>query len=96
MLAILSPAKDMHVLPHHEATRACTEPVFIPQAGQLIEDLRKFKIDELAALMKMSQKLALLNYDRFANWRPKHTTQNSAPAMYSFTGEAYRGLDAAS
>lgn len=86
----------MHVLPHHEATRACTEPVFIPQAGQLIEDLHKFKIDELAALMKMSQKLALLNYDRFANWRPKHTTQNSAPAMYSFTGEAYRGLDAAS
>lgn len=86
----------MKVLPHQKAAMEFTEPEFLQQAGQLIEDLLKFKKEELAALMKMSEKLALLNYDRFANWQSKHTTINSAPAIYSFTGEAYRGLEAGS
>ncbi|MCF8362299.1 MAG: peroxide stress protein YaaA [Prolixibacteraceae bacterium] len=96
MLAILSPAKDMNVLPREErATSKNTKPQFMGEAKELIEDLRQFKKDELKELMKISDKLAVLNYDRYANWNKNHTGSNASQALYSFTGEAYRGLDAA-
>jgi cytoplasmic iron level regulating protein YaaA (DUF328/UPF0246 family) len=95
MLAILSPAKDMKVLPQRQrATLVHAQAEFLKQAGGLIDELKKFNKDELAKLMKISDKLALLNYDRYANWNKKHTAENASQALYSFTGEAYRGLDA--
>ncbi|MDA3879706.1 MAG: peroxide stress protein YaaA, partial [Prolixibacteraceae bacterium] len=95
MLAILSPAKDMKVLPlQQRAASLHTQAEFLQQAGGLIDELRKFSKDELAKLMKISDKLALLNYDRYANWNKKHTAENASQVLYSFTGEAYRGLDA--
>jgi hypothetical protein len=96
MIAILSPAKDMNVLPREErATSKNTKPQFMGEAKELIDDLRHFKKDELRGLMKISDKLAVLNYDRYANWNENHTGSNASQAIYSFTGEAYRGLDAA-
>lgn len=96
MIAILSPAKDMNVLPREErATSKSTKPQFMGEAKALIEDLRQFKKDELKELMKISDKLAVLNYDRYANWNKNHSGSNASQALYSFTGEAYRGLDAA-
>jgi len=97
MIAILSPAKDMNVLPNEErATSKHTQPTFLNEAEKLIDVLRHFKKEELKDLMKISDKLATLNYDRYANWDEKHTVKNATQAIYSFTGEAYRGLDAAS
>lgn len=96
MLAILSPAKDMKVRPQQErATDVVTLPEFLNKSKGIITDLKKMKPNELVSLMKISDKLALLNYDRYRNWKKEHTIENSFPAVLSFTGEAYRGLRAA-
>lgn len=95
MLAILSPAKDMKVLPEQvNATNFHTIPEFLNKAAELIIDLKRLKPVQLADLMKISNKLAVLNYDRYRNWNKEHTVENSSQAILSFTGEAYRGLDA--
>ena len=44
--------------------------------------------------MKISDNLAQLNYDRNQNWSLPFTKENARPAMYAFSGDVYRGLDA--
>ena len=96
MLAILSPAKDMKVLPQQQkATEIYTIPEFLNKSAGLIIDLKKLKPADLSQLMKISEKLAVLNYDRYQNWSKEHTAENASQAILSFTGEAYRGLHAA-
>ena len=95
MLAILSPAKDMKVQPHApKATSIYTLPAFIRHSNLINKELKKLNQAELAGLMKISDKLAQLNYDRIRNWNPKHDANNASHAVLSFTGEAYRGLNA--
>lgn len=96
MLAILSPAKDMKVQPHApKATSIFTLPAFIRQSELINKELKKLDQTDLADLMKVSGKLAQLNEDRIQNWNPNHDANNASQAVLSFTGEAYRGLNAA-
>jgi cytoplasmic iron level regulating protein YaaA (DUF328/UPF0246 family) len=44
--------------------------------------------------MEISAKLADENWHRNQVWKPKPTAKESAPALFAFTGEVYRGLDA--
>ncbi len=46
--------------------------------------------------MNISPKLAQLNYDRFQFWNKNHDISNSKQAIFSFKGEVFTGLDAAS
>src|SRR5690606_21407585 len=48
----------------------------------------------LSELMEISQKLADENWERNQNWNPKPSKKESAQAIFAFTGEVYRGLDA--
>ncbi|MDA3930951.1 MAG: peroxide stress protein YaaA [Prolixibacteraceae bacterium] len=97
MLAIISPAKDMKVLPHiPRASSEFTVPEFLTKSKGIITDLKRMKPDELSDLMKISDKLAMQNYDRFHNWKKDHNLENSSQAIFSFTGEVYRGVDAPS
>ena len=93
MLIVLSPAKtlDYDTPPHVEAA---TEPRFVPQSGQLIEVLRQKSPQDIAALMDLSDKLALLNVERYARWSPQFTPANSKQAVLAFDGDVYDGLSA--
>lgn len=92
MLAILSPAKDMklNLVAHCDSNK----PEFVSKASSLARELRKYKVEDLSELMKISSKLAQLNVDRYKLWNKEHGADNSGQALFSFTGEAYRGLDA--
>lgn len=86
----------MKVLPGiSTATPLYSTPEFLSKASGIVTDLEKMKLADLSSLMKISDKLALLNYDRYQNWNKKHNIQNASPAILSFKGEAYRGLNAA-
>ena len=43
--------------------------------------------------MAISDKLAVLNFDRYADWRP-FTPANAKPAVLAFDGDVYDGLAA--
>lgn len=71
-----------------------TSPKFIEEA-EFIQTYLKHKSPKyLSELMEISQKLADENWERNQKWKAKPTAKESAPALFAFTGEVYRGLDA--
>lgn len=93
MLIVLSPAKSLdYDTPAHVET--ATEPRFVPQSSELIGILRQKSPQDIAALMDLSDKLALLNVERYATWSPQFTSANSKQAALAFDGDVYDGLSA--
>jgi uncharacterized protein len=98
MLLLLSPAKTLDYerpLPRGVRQRA-TDPLFLPQAAQLIDTLKQLAPVQVAQLMSLSDELAALNAARFGAWQPVHDDHNSRPALLAFNGDVYEGLDARS
>ncbi|MBA3056370.1 MAG: peroxide stress protein YaaA [Gammaproteobacteria bacterium] len=95
MLFLLSPAKSLDfdtpagAAPH-------TQPLFIPQAAELIDVLRQKSPQQIASLMSLSDTLAGLNVARYQAWTPKFTAKNAKQAVLAFNGDVYEGLDAKS
>jgi len=95
MLIILSPAKTLD-FDEFELSLPNTLPEFIPEASQLISELKKLSTQEIATMMSLSDKLAALNAARYSSWSKVFTTENSKAALFAFNGDVYEGLDASS
>ncbi len=93
MKIITSPAKLMNINNSTEFLRSST-PKFIKEAELIQSYLKEKSPKYLSELMEISAKLADENWERNQNWKPNPSPENSAPAMFAFTGEVYRGLDA--
>ena len=98
MLFLLSPAKTLdYATPVPRAlARRTTEPVYTPQAAELIAQLAPLTPPQVAQLMDLSDELAALNVGRYAVWQPQATADNSRPAVLAFNGDVYDGLAARS
>ncbi len=93
MLIFLSPAKSLdYMTPAQVATH--TRPAFLKQSETLIKQLRKLSPADLANLMSISDPLALLNFNRFADWKLPFTPENAKQAVLAFDGDVYDGLAA--
>lgn len=93
MLILLSPAKslDYETPPH---VSAFTQPRFLDRSQTLIDQLRALSPAEIADLMDLSDQLALLNYNRYADWSLPFTPANAKQAVLAFDGDVYDGLAA--
>ena len=93
MITLLSPAKslDYETKP---ATRKHTEPRLLAQSSELIDVLRELPASEIASLMHISDDLAALNAQRYADFAPPFTMKNAKQAVLAFDGDVYQGLDA--
>lgn len=92
MLTVLSPAKTLDYdtpLPAHRAT----QPRMLDHSARLIERARKLSADDIGELMKVSDRIASLNEQRFAEWQTPFTEANARPAVFTFRGDVYTGLD---
>jgi hypothetical protein len=94
MLLLLSPAKKLDY-DSPVRTRLQTQPLFVEQASELIGVLRKKSQRDVADLMKLSDALAQLNVQRYAEWKPSFDTSNARQAVLAFNGDVYEGLQAA-
>ncbi|CAM1333649.1 peroxide stress protein YaaA [Tenacibaculum aestuariivivum] len=92
MKIIISPAKSLD-FENKAATSLYTQPQFLEQSKQIHEKLKKLSKKELSTLMKISDDLANLNYERNQNWQTPFNLENAKQAIYSFTGEVFRGID---
>ncbi|MFT6177699.1 MAG: cytoplasmic iron level regulating protein YaaA (DUF328/UPF0246 family) [Akkermansiaceae bacterium] len=91
MIVLLSPAKSLD----YESpllTKRATKPRFVEDSAELISQLRKLSVGKVGELMSISEKLAQLNYDRFASWEEEFTKENSRAAILAFTGDVYQGM----
>ena len=94
MKFITSPAKLMKTENSTNFLKPTT-PLFIDDAAFIQSFLKEKTPKYLSELMDISPKLADENWERNQNWKANPTANESAPAMFAFTGEVYRGLDAA-
>lgn len=71
-----------------------SEPVFLDRAQELVKQLKTYSPVELKDVLDVSQDIADLNFTRFANWHLPFTPENSTPAILTFAGDVYEGLQA--
>ena len=95
MLIILSPAKTMQET-ETKVVAHTTVPGFLDKTALLAKALKQFSVSELAAVMKINVQLAQLNYGRFQQWETARHAKEGVPALLSYQGEVFRGLDAVS
>ncbi len=95
MLLLISPAKNLDETSELPKVRA-TQPGFLSHAEELIDQLKTLAPHDVSALMKLSDKLGTLNYERFQTWSVPFNQENARPAALTFNGDVYQGLDAAS
>ncbi len=91
MLAIISPAKTLDLESRTPAINP-SQPDFLDQSAELIDQLRHFSEPQLEALMKISPKLAALNHERYQSWSRPFSEDNARPALLTFKGEVYNGF----
>ena len=93
MKIVISPAKSLN-LDKELPTSLFTEATFLKQAETIQKTIKKKKPKQLMELMDISEKLADLNWQRNQDWQLPFTPENARPAIYTFDGEVYTGLDA--
>jgi len=92
MKIIISPAKSLD-FETKVPTSLHTQPRFLEHSEKLNKKLKTFSKNKLSDLMKISNDLASLNYERNQTWKVPFSTENSKQAIYAFTGEVFRGID---
>lgn len=92
MKIIISPAKSLD-FENKATTTIHSQPRFLEQSVKLNKKLKTLSRKKLSELMKISDDLASLNYDRNQNWQPDFTLENAKQAVFAFTGEVFRGID---
>ncbi|WP_434515834.1 peroxide stress protein YaaA [Dechloromonas sp. ARDL1] len=93
MLIFLSPAKSLDFeTPPQVAT--FTQPAYLKQSQVLIDQLRRLSPADIAKLMDLSDQLALLNFNRYADWSLPFSPANAKQAVLAFDGDVYDGLAA--
>ena len=93
MKLVLSPAKSLNFeseIPTKITTSAC----FLKESEHLNKILKKKSGQELSKLMKISANLGQLNYERNQDWQLPFNASNSRQALFAFSGDVYKGLDA--
>lgn len=95
MIAVLSPAKKLDESPFERKLEP-TRIVLEKDAEALAGVAKALSKDALQDLMKLSDNLTELNYDRFQGMKFPLTPKNAKPAALLFAGDTYTGLDAPS
>ncbi|MEX3966125.1 peroxide stress protein YaaA [Paraburkholderia sp. EG286B] len=95
MIIVLSPAKSLdYDTPAH--IEAHTIPDFVDDAAELIAGLRRLSPQQIGSLMSISDPLARLNFQRYADWSKRFSQTNAKQAVLAFNGDVYEGFDAKS
>ena len=88
MLVVVSPAKKLDMSPVD--TEVTSVPKFSDEAHNLAKIASNLGKDGLISVMKISEKLADLNLQRFKSFG----TQDKKAAVFAFAGDTYQGFDA--
>ena len=93
MKIIISPAKKMNTVAPDYDHGIFSYPIFLSEIQELITILKKYSVEDIMQLMKVSYDIAKLNWMRFQNFVQDFNTQTSVPAIYLFQGDVYKYLD---
>ena len=91
MLIVISPAKAMDFT-RPETPVAATTPEMAADIAELAGTTRKLKTSDIKKMMDLSDKLAVLNRERFQAFDP--AMEDGLQAAFAFNGDVYSGLKA--
>lgn len=89
---VVSPAKSLN-FNSNLPTEQNSIPRFLADANRINGLLLDKSPAELSQLMKISDKLGNLNWERNQNFKTPFDKNNARPAVYAFDGDFYSGLD---
>ncbi|MEL7333387.1 MAG: peroxide stress protein YaaA [Cyanobacteria bacterium J06560_2] len=92
MLMVISPAKSLDY--DGRDYPDFTQPAVLAQSETLVKQLSDYDASDLSKLMKISDKLAQLNQQRFQDFQTPFTPENAKQALLVFNGDVYKGIDA--
>ncbi|HFE37713.1 MAG TPA: peroxide stress protein YaaA, partial [Gammaproteobacteria bacterium] len=93
MLLIVSPAKTLDYETPSITTKY-TQPAYLTHSQALIQCAQQYSVSDISRIMAVSDKIARLNVQRFAEWHTPFTPENAKQAVLAFKGDVYSGLDA--
>ena len=93
MLVVISPAKTLD-FETPARTSVNSTPAFLEDSQILVERMRELAPADISKLMKISDKLGVLNSTRYETWSLPFTADNAKQAILAFKGDVYTGLDA--
>lgn len=93
MKIVISPAKSLDYKSELPKLPGTSVPVFIEEAEILNAKLAAKSKNVIKKLMGISDNLAALNFQRYQDFSVPFTNNNARPAVYSFAGDVYIGLD---
>lgn len=95
MLITLSPSKgqDFELA---APTSTYTVPSQLDDSKVLIKQLKAYSQSDISQLMSISENLAILNEQRFKEFKTPFTPQNAKQALFAFKGDVYSGINTAS
>lgn len=92
MKIVISPAKSLN-FEKEIPINLFSESLFLKESKKINSILKKIKPAELSTLMNISDNLADLNWQRNQSWKLPFDANNSRPAIYTFDGDVYGGID---
>ena len=93
LFSIISPAKKL--VSDTDYNGNTSQPSFKEETAILVKILKQKTPVELATLMRISDKLAHLNYARYQVFNPhSYSKKNAMPALFLFQGDVYKELKA--
>lgn len=93
MKLLISPAKSLN-FENDAPTKRTSDAQFLKLSEIISKELKKLKVLEIENLMSISNKLAVLNYERFQDWKLPFEENKIKQAIFAFDGEVYNGLNA--
>ena len=92
MLLVISPAKSLDLETKFDV-KSHSIPEFNSEIKEITQNLAKLRAPDFEKLMKISPKLAELNFDRYQNFDDTFNMDNSRQALLAFDGDVYQGID---
>ena len=93
MKILISPAKSLDLETPIPVTNH-SNLMFESAVKEVQQQLKSFKASELKSKMKISDKIAALNWERNQQFTWPMTEGESRQAVFAFNGDVYKGLDA--
>lgn len=93
MYAVISPAKKLNCS-GWDRNLDFTHPSLISQTTKLVGEMKNKSADDIAKLMKISEKLAALNHERYQSFSNNVESPEAKPAALMFDGDTFTGLQA--
>lgn len=91
MLLLISPAKTLD-FETPSSTQQYSQPSFLNDSAELIDQLKLLAPSGVSSLMSISDKLGVLNSNRFTEWQIPFTPDNSKQSLLAFKGDVYDGM----